>query len=234
MKNLLSLLAGALVCSGCWTLHKSDYPSLTLTPAPADRDVVVQVSGFEATMTEYVPVHGYETVWRAYPVHHHRHHHHCHNHVYVPEMQSTTYYLQNEVPTTTFVKRACEGLEDYGFIVGTTNAQYRVDVNFGGPLVNDGDRTATALWLVLSGLSADYTAQMWTASLRIYDAQSNKLLLHTEFTEKYQAAVWGLVPIFSPGMAEDASYATAKSWCLTALTDRALAEATAFLALPRK
>ena len=96
--------------------------------------------------------------------------------------------------------------------------------------MTDEDETVQALWVLLSALSANYSAQTWSAKLKIYEVATNKLVFSHDYSQKYSAAVWGPLPILSPAGATATDYNTMQSWCLTALTDRALADATAYLA----
>ena len=148
---------------------------------------------------------------------------------YGPSTYSTTTYLPQTAPTTAFIERAQEALEGAGFGVNATGATYRVEVKFSGPVVTDGDRTAQALWLILSALSADYGAQTWTARLKIYDVASGDLAMHADYEQKASAAVWGPLPILSPAGSDQTDYNSLQCWALTALTDRAMADATAYL-----
>ncbi|MBQ6137278.1 MAG: hypothetical protein IJI73_07900 [Kiritimatiellae bacterium] len=230
MRNIaMFAAAGALaaLATGCFTVHHCDYPEVQMSHAPAEKRVVVQISGFEANITSYLPVYGYETVWRHSPGYYRHGRYHC-GAVY-PQTYSTTSYIPQTNPTTAYAERAQDTLEDAGFVVGVTNADYRVEVKFAGPMVDDGDRTAEVLWLLLSALSADYGAETWTAKLRIYDAKTGDMLMHHDYAEKYTAAVWGPIPIFSPAGSDQTSHSVMQNWCLSALTDRVMADATAFM-----
>lgn len=231
MTMLLSAACSAVLLAGCFTVHHSEYPEVQMSRLPEGKRMSVQLTGFEAALTTYVPVYGYETVYR-----HHGYYHHGHYRggYYSPETYTTTTYLPQVNPTTAFVERAQEALEGSGYLVNATGATYRVEVKFAGPVVTDGDRTAEVLWLLLSGLSADYGAQTWTAKLKIYDTASGALVMHSDYTQKYSAAVWGPLPILSPAGSDRTEYNTMQCWALTALTDRTMADASAFLAAKAK
>ena len=107
---------------------------------------------------------------------------------------------------------------------------YLVEVGFGGPFVTDSERCVKALWLLLSVLSADYSVQTWTAKLKIYDNKTGKMVFHHDYSQRYEVTVWGPIPILSPAGSSKNTANAMQSWCLTALTDRAVADATAFLA----
>lgn len=229
---LLSSVGAVLLLAGCFTVHHSEYPDVQMSNLPEGKKMTVQLTGFEASLTTYVPVYGYETVY-----HYNRGYYH-HGRYYGgycgPETYATTTYLPQTNPTTAFIERAQEALEGAGFIVNATGATYRVEVKFSGPVVTDGDRTAEALWVILSGLSADYGAQTWSAKLKVYDVATGALVMHSDYAQKYSAAVWGPLPILSPAGSDQTDYNTMQCWSLTALTDRTMADATAFLAAQAK
>ena len=96
--------------------------------------------------------------------------------------------------------------------------------------MSDGERAAEAAWTIFSLLTADYGVHTWTAKLKVYDVDTGKLLMHCDYSERYSALVWGPIPLFSPAGSDKTSANSMQSWCLMALTDRAMADATAFLA----
>ena len=226
LTNVLAAAAAAALTTGCFTVSHTDYPQVQMSRAPADRRVSVALSGFEATLTSYVPVYGYSTAWRCSPGYYR--HGRYHGGWLYPAPYSTTTYLPQTSETTAFVERAQDALEESGFASDQTNVDYRVEVKFSGPVVTDGDRTAQVLWWLCSALSADYGTQTWSAKLKIYDREGRLVFAH-DYTEKYGAAVWGPVPIFSPAGSDQTDYNPMQCWCLNALTDRAMADATAFL-----
>ncbi len=228
MKRIILAAALAALGAGCFTVHRSEYPEVTMSRAPEGREIAVQLAGFEATVVSYLPVYGHETVWREH-VYRDRHGRFRDGGLY-PATYSTTTYIPQARLTPAFVERAQDLLEDAGFAVGLTNAAYVVEVRFAGPVVTDGDRTTECLWLLCSLLSGDYSAQTWTARLRITEAATGRLLLHRDYSQKYAAAVWGPIPILSPAAATATDADVMQSWALSALTDRALADATQFLA----
>ena len=218
-------VAGMLL-SGCFTLAQSDYPAVALTSAqPAGRRIAI--SGFEATYTTYTPVYGYSTVWGATPGYY-RHGRYHGGYLY-PQTMSTTTYVPETGITPAYAEKAQDAFESAGFVLGQTNAQYIVDVKFTGPIITDGNRMAEAATVLLSLLTADYTCETWTARLKITEVATGKVLLLKNYAQEYYATVWGPIPIFSPFSAEAAESSYAKSWSLSALTDRAVADATAFL-----
>jgi hypothetical protein len=65
--------------------------------------------------------------------------------------------------------------------------------------------------------------------LKIYDVASDRLVHHKDFSQRYEAIVWGPIPIFSPAGSDTISYGSMQNWCLSALTDLSVAEAMTFL-----
>ena len=230
MNKFMSTVSAAAFAAlaGCFTVHHSEYPQTVMSRAPEGKDVAVQISGFEATVVKFIPIQGYTTAWHHTPGFYDRHgyYHHGFDH---PETISTTTYIPQENKTTVFAERAASLLEDNGYLLNSNTPDYRVDVKFTGPEVNDGDRTAKLMWVILSALSADYGAETWRAELRIYDVKTGRVLFHNNYTEKYTAAVWGPIPLFSPAGSDQTDHDTMQSWALSALTERTMAEATAFL-----
>ena len=220
--NKSLIVVALLACAGCFTLHETEYPVVNMCSGEG-KDIAVQLAGFEATVTSYIPVYGYETINHfGYSGRHHP------GYWGTTTVQTETYIPQTSA-TSAFLDRATEALETSGFSLKTDKPQYRVEVKFNGPSVTDGDRMVTAAWVLLSALSADYAVQTWTAKLRIYDIASGKLLMNHDYTQRYQTVVWGPIPIFSPTGSSKTSGNAIQSWCLTALTDRAMADATACL-----
>lgn len=229
MKRLDKMAATALAAllAGCFTVHRSDFPDVAMTRAPEGREVSVKLAGFEATVVSYLPVYGYETVWqeRVYRDRHGR----LRDGGVHPETYSTTSYIPQTHVTTAFIERAQDKLEDAGFVVGLAESDYLVDVRFTGPMRGEDDTLVQCLWLFCSLLSADYGTETWSARLRISDAKTGRVLMHRDYTQKYAAAVWGPIPIFSPAAATATDSGVMQDWVLAALTDRALADATQFL-----
>ena len=146
----------------------------------------------------------------------------------------TETYVPQTRATSAYIDRATEILELNGFNPKTDKPEYRIEVKFGGPFVSDGDRAAEAAWTIFSLLTADYGVHTWTAKLKIYDVATGKLLMHYDYSERYSALVWGPIPLFSPAGSDKTSTNSMQNWCLTALTDRAMADATAFLSAKAK
>lgn len=226
--NMKSMMLGVALAAltGCVTFNETEFPSVSIGALPNGKSLRVQVSGFDAFITTYVPVVGYSTVvggdvWYG-P------HGRYYAGPYATTMVTETYVPQAS-PTTIFRDRATETLEKCGYVLQTNDPQYRVEVNFGGPFTSDGELWKSVAWNVLTILTADYGSQDWTAKLKIYDVKTGKLLLFKDYSQHYQVNVWGPIPIFCPAACDKTKYSAMQSWCLTVLTDRALQDATDFL-----
>lgn len=225
MKNGKFAALAALALAGCFTLEKSEYPQVAATSAPEGRDITVKVDGFLATRTDYMAVYGYTT--------HHvladcRPGYGCR--YWAPATVITETYVPQVSQTTAFRDRASAMFEKAGFLVQAPNPAYRVNVAFAGPFKTNSERWAEAGWSLLTVFTADRAVETWTAHLSIHDTATGRLLFDHEYEQRYQATTWGPVPFFCAATSDDVSPARIKTWCLSALVDRAVADATAFLA----
>ena len=225
MKNIVLALAIAALVSGCWTFGETDYPPATVTAANgASSNLVLKVEGFAAAFTEIETVHGYSTVYTSGYMGW-RHYHPggfgtVHTYSYVPTVR----------PTDMFLKRAKDVLEDAGFVVsGASVPDYVVEVSFSGPYSDAGDACASWAWKLGTVFFCDYAAEGWTADLRIRDNRTGRVALHRTFEQRYETKVFGLIPLFGISSTDATSSSRIKGWCLSALTDRAVAETSAFL-----
>lgn len=226
--KIIAISAAALL-AGCFTVKETEFPASSMTALPKGREVSIKLQGFAASVTDYMSVHSYDTVWvhgRPRGRYHWAPGHYA-------TMTSTTYVPQVR-QTDFFLDRARTCAEEAGFVTQAQQPDYLVDVAFNGPFVTDSERGVQALWLVLSILSADYSVQTWTAKIKIYDNKTGKMVFHHDYSQRYEVAVWGPLPILSPAGSSKNTYNAMQSWCLTALTDRAMADATAFLASEKR
>lgn len=217
----------AAALAGCMTVHHSEFPAVQMTRLPEGRELRVALAGFEASVTSYLPVSTYTTVWNDGPYYPRGRHAY-----YGPrtETWSSTTYIPQVSQDNTFIKFATDTLEGAGCIIATTNLDYVIDVTFSGPVITNNDRAKEVMCVVFSLLTADYSAQSWSARMKIRDGASGKVVMMQDYTEKVSAAVWGPIPIFSPLSASDTSDNALQTWTLSALTSRVMADATAFLA----
>ena len=223
MKKIVPSLLATLL-AGCFTLQETPYPETAMSALPEGKELSVQLKGFKAVVTEYMPVYGYDTIWvegrprgrYGWTPGHYR-------------TITTSAYIPQVSESDVFMQRAKTLAESSGFTTMAQRPDYIVDVTFDGPFVTDSERGVSAMWMLLSLLSADYSVQTWAAKLKIYDNRTGKLVFHHDYSQRYEVTVWGPLPILSPGGSSKSSYSALQSWCLTALTDRVMADAAAFL-----
>jgi len=229
-KNKTVLVLSLSLLAGCWTVREPVAPDVRAERLPKDREVRVQLAGFDAQVTRYVPAYAYSTVttfgspaccgpYRQY-----------YDAGIGTSMVSTTGFLPQAEATATYRNRATDILERAGCILQTKDPQYRVEVRFEGPFDEPGDTWAMFGWSVCTLLTADYGAQDWTAKLKIHDMKTGKLVYEKDHTQRYEAVVWGPIPFFSPLGSDRTSTPVMQDWCLTMLTDVAVADALAFFA----
>ncbi len=213
--------------AGCWTVRETAHPAIEVVKLPKCKDVRIQIAGFDATVTTYDTAYGYGSAVTFGDPCYGRHGR------YYGGIATTTYQTTEFIPrteaTSAYRNRATDALERAGCILQTKDPQYRVEVRFEGPFSESGDGWATAGWIICTIFTADYGAADWSAKLKIHDMKTGKLIHERDFTERDEAVVWGPIPIFSPASASRTSASVMKDNCLTALTDRAVAEAVSFL-----
>ena len=224
MRNMLFVAIVAALLSGCWTFGTSEYPQTEIASAPSATNVTVAVSGFRALQTWSQDVVSYDTVY--YPGYYGRHYYRPGGVAVVP----TRHYVVGASPTDAYLLRAKDAFEKAGYSVGASVPDWTVDVEFGGPLKTTGDQVAGAAWILCTAFFCDYEAVSWTAKLRVRDNRTGKLVFHQDYMQRYETKVFGLIPLFGIASCTETTYDYTQTWCLSALTDRAVADATAFLA----
>lgn len=232
MKKIICLVPLALL-AGCFTLKQTEVPGVQLSHAPEGRDIRVAVSGFEATVTSYIPIYGYQTVYVDHGPYYYGHRRHGWYGGYWGghyETATTETLVPQVSATDAYLRRAKTLLEDAGFLLNAPQQDYKIDVTFGGPMVTDDERAVAFAWMVLSVFSAEYATQTWTAQLRIYDAKTGRVVLSRQYAQKYEDCVWTPLPIIGLAGCTENTPNFMQNWCLGVLTDRVVADATAFLA----
>lgn len=217
MKRILPLACLALC--GCWTFNETPFPTVAVTEAPANTNIMVAVTGFAAALSETAWISGYRTVYvpggRCHPG-------------YCETIPSQVSYTQMR-GTDIFLRRALDAFETAGYSIGASVPDWTVDVEFSGPYVTNGETAKTVAWQVLTLFLCDYSAVEWTARLKVRDNRTGRLAFHREYRQRYETNVFGLIPLFGISACGETSYNHMTSWCLSALTDQAVADAAAYL-----
>lgn len=228
MKCSLSAIGLSMLLAGCFTVRETEYPPVVIGALGADKNVRIQLSGFDATITTYDTIYGYSTImgfdspWYYGPRGRYRGGFHT-------TTYSTTEFVPRVEKTPFYRDRATDLLERAGCVLKTTDPEYRLEVRFLGPYAERGDGWASAGWMIFSVFTAAYDVQMWDAQLRIYEVKSGKLVFSHDYVQRDEALVWGLIPLFSPACSDRNSASVMKMNCLTALTDHTIADAVSFL-----
>ena len=224
-KNFYIFFAiGAILLSGCWTFNETEYPSVECTRAKnSATNLTLAVTGFESVFVDYEAITGYSTVYVPSR--------HCRRH-WLPgryETVSTVTYVPTRRSTDIFLTRARELFEQSGFLIGASVPAVSVEVRFEGPFSSSSDLNRSIAWALGTIFFCDYSAQEWTAKLRIRDNATGRLLFNRDYAQRYEANVFSLIPLIGPPACRETSPAQMQSWCLFALTERTVADATAFL-----
>ena len=220
----IGFVAAALALAGCWTFDETAYPDVAVTQAVgASTNVTLSVVGFDAVLTEYEAIHGYSTVY--VPGYYGRRYYEPSHFGAVP----TVAFVPQQRSTDMFLRRASDEFEKAGFVLGAGSSDRIVEVRFDGPFASSADEWKRIGWELFTVFFCDYGSARWTASLRIRDSKTGRLLFHHDYVQKYETHVFGLIPLFSISSSDATSSASMQTWCLAALTDRAVADATAFL-----
>ena len=227
MKRMLIVPVAALALSGCWTFSTTEYPVVQLAQSPAGTNLTVAVTGFAAVQTYYRNVLTYDTVYVPG----------CYGRYgcrpgYLATVPSS-HLVAEGVPTDAFLMRAKDAFERAGYSIGAASPELTVDVEFGGPVLESGDKAAEVAWMLCTVFFCDYDAVAWTAKLRIRDNHTGRLVFHNDYVQRYETKVFGLIPLFGIASCSETTPEYMQSWCLSALTDRAVADATSFLSALR-
>ena len=224
MKKIIVPAIAAAILSGCFTFSETPYPETVVASLPEGKEISIQLRGLKAMVTEYMSVYGYDTVWvEGHP---------RGRYGWAPghyRTVSSSAYIPQVSESDVFAQRARTIAESSGFTTMAQKPDYIVETTFGGPFVSDSERGVSAAWMLLSVLSADYGVQTWTAKLKIYDNKTGKLVFHHDYSQRYEVVVWGPLPILSPAGSTKNTVNAMQSWCLTALTDRVMADTASFL-----
>jgi len=221
MRLILFAVGLALAACGCWTFNETDYPATRIESAPTN--TTVAVVGFDAQMTEYVAVTGFSTFYVS------GYYGHCHAHPGFYETVPTSTVVAQKQRTDAFLRRAKNIFESAGYIIAAATPRWTVEVEFEGPVSTSEDVSYKALWMIGTLFFCDYDAAACTARLKVRDNATGALVFHREYSQKYETHVFGLIPVFGISSCDKTSESYLHGWCLAALTDRAVADAAAYL-----
>jgi len=214
--SLLPVLS--LLIVGCWTVSETEYPTVAVTPSQGVR---VKLTNFRTGDYNYLPVEGHESMsgTEIDPL------------LIGPdrETQTETSWRMQHAASGRRTSRMVAELKRKGYVIDMRKPQYVIDVKFSEPTWPDNDVLRQLGYCICTLFTAENMIVTWTARLTIRDGVTNKVLYRKDFEQTYDITVWGPIPVGSPACCEKSSHTGVNSWTLTALSDRAIAEATAFI-----
>jgi len=216
--SLLFCVASTLL-SGCWTVSETEFPTVSV---PEGKGVRVRLTNFRTGVYDYCPVEGHESMSTNE----------------VDELligqdratQTDVSWMMQYSASGRLVSRTVAELKRKGYEINRKNPQYVIEVKFSGPRFPDHDVARQLGYALCTLFTAENMVVIWTAELKVRDGATNKVLFEKSFEQTYDVVIWGPIPIASPACSTKVSYDGANSWALTALNDRVIAEATAFIA----
>ena len=232
MKNSAMMLAAAMAATalaGCFTVYETECPEVVISKVEGDKKVAVE--GFLTTVVTYASVYTTETgfvdrgPYYRYGRHHRRY--------YAPSPMFTTTTTETLIPqvstTDAYMKRAQSRLEEAGCILRASPAKYVVSGEFAGPFNPQGANWRRAAIDLGTALFAMYDTASYTLSVKVYDQDTGKPIFAQNYEQTYSAT--GFSPLWILGMMayDNITSGFQHSWCLSVLTDRAMADVSAFL-----
>lgn len=223
---MMSVALAATVLAGCFTVYETDAPQVVLSKVTGDKRVAVE--GFLTTVVSYIPVYSTSTSFVAGPHYHGRHYRH-----YGPGPMMATTQTETLIPqvntTDAYLKRVQSRLEEAGCILRASPAQYIVSGEFAGPFDPSGANWRRAGIDIGTAFFALYDTASYTLSVKVYEQATGRPLFAQNYEQTYSAT--GFSPLWLLGMMayENITTSYQHSWCLSVLTDRAMADVSAFL-----
>jgi len=209
----------SLLVAGCWTVSETEYPTVSVT---GSKGVRVRLANFRTGVYEYMPVEGHESMTAN-----------ATDELLIGQARTTqteTSWRMQYAASGRLVSRMVAELKRKGYVIDMKTPQYVIDVKFSGPEFPGQDALRQLGYCICTLFTAENMVVSWTATLKVRDGVSNKVLYRKDLEQIYDATAWGPIPVASPACCKKISHAGVNSWALTALSDRALADATAFIA----
>ena len=223
-QTLILVSSLAAILSGCWTVSETEFPAVTTTPAPAGKSVSVKFANFRTGIYNYKFVEGHETMQGPADV----------DSVKKEFQQShldtsMNWMLQNSA-SGSLVSRAMTELARQGYTIDPKGAKYMIELAYKGPVMPDHDVLRQWGYYICTLFTAENAKLTWSADLCVRNAKTDEVLFSKSYVQEYEVMTWGPLPLLSPCFSLKTSVSHANCWALTALTDSAIADATAFIA----
>lgn len=222
MKRFIFFSLALALLAGCFTITETPFPSVPFhVNSAAATNVAVTVRGFETTLTRFVMVDGYQTIfydggpgWYGGGG--------------IATAHTTTVVPQSH-PSNMFLDQARDRLERLGFNIMAKTPDYVVEARFSGPTTTAGDTVKSVAWFICSLLTCDHGAQTWTARLKIHDNRTGRLVFSKDYAQKYEVTGFSPIPLIGISSYDRTSTNYMQCWCLGAMTERIAADTAEFL-----
>ena len=226
MKTRILLVASAFAAavSGCWTVSETAYPEVSTAQAPSGKSVAVKLANFRTGVYDYKFVEGHETMQGAAEVAD------VNKDFQQKYVDSSMSWMLQSSASGALVSRAMVELTRQGYTVDPAKAKYQIELAFKGPMLPDYDVLRQCGYYLCTLFTAENTKVTWSALLQVRNADTDEELFSKDYTQEYEIMTWGPLPLLSPCFSLKTSVTHANSWALTALTDVAISDATAFIA----
>lgn len=222
--TLILALAVAGALSGCWTVSETEFPVVSTASAPVGKSVIVKFANFRTGVYDYKPVEGHETMQCAADAAEIK------KEFQQDYVDSSMSWMLQKSASGTLVSRAISEFRRQGYVINPNRAKYMIEVSFKGPVLPDYDVLRQCGYYLCTLFTAENTKMTWSAELHVRNAKTDESLFSKSYDQEYEITTWGPLPLLSPCFSLKTSVNCASCWALTALTDRAIADATAFLA----
>ena len=216
--------AVAVFLSGCWTVSETEFPAVTTTPAPTGKSIIVELANFRTGVYDYKPVKGHETMQGSAAGDEIK------KDFQQEYVDSSMSWMLQKSASGSLASRAMVELKRQGFVVDPKRAKYMIELAFDGPVLPDYDGLRLCGYYLCTLFTAENSKVTWSAKLNVRDANTDESLFEKDYTQEYAITTWGPLPFLSPCFSLKTSGVYVNSWALTALTDTAIADATAFIA----
>jgi len=222
-KLLSSVLLLGLV--GCYTFSETEFPEVSITPVPAGKKVSVRLRSFRTgVFDKYIPVEGHETMIPGGD---------AKDDAVLAQDADIDVGLQwylGQSPSVMVVVRSLNELKRKGYTIAPKDKRdFVIQATFSGPEFYDQDMWRVIGTTVCTLAMYEKNEVTWRAKMQVLDSTGEKVLLEKEYEQHYEASFGGPCPICSTAMHPMALERGVNSWAITALNDRLMADATAFI-----
>ena len=142
---------------------------------------------------------------------------------------TTETLIPNVQTTDAYLKRVQSRLEEAGCILRAAPPVYTVSGEFSGPFNPPGANWRRAGIDLGTALFAMYDTASYTLSVKVYETATGKPVFAQNYEQTYSATGFSPLWLFGLMAYDNITSQFQQGWCLSALTDRAMADVSAFL-----